>query len=312
MYGESLMKKAWILIGLLILFGAACSSCQHQDNDSKKKEPVQDESAINTLFGQSAIQPVVKPHKVDVDIADKPIQGEDLNKLLPHLNNFVNLTSYKGILTFDDGPHPKTTQLILENLHTARVQKAIFFLVGYRMMEYPFLVKLIDQYGYEIGYHSMFHQEYDSISEKEICQDIASFKKLLNNTLSKEYPLQYARPLHSVIYKQNSAYISETKKGKYTEITFTDTFYKNNIDKSWLQALNKNDLKVMLWHADFNDWNNPMNINKIQYFCKGNINQTWLFHEMPLHFEIMAAFDNKIDKKLPIFLNQLYRLIENQ
>jgi len=37
-----------------------------------------------------------------------------------------------------------------------------------------------------------------------------------------------------------------------------------------------------------------------------------LFHEMPLHFEIMAAFDNKINQKLPVFLNQFYRMIEEQ
>jgi peptidoglycan/xylan/chitin deacetylase (PgdA/CDA1 family) len=300
------MKKIWILLGLFILFGVACTSCQHQGNDVGQDNKKQDESAITTLFGQSETLPAVESQTDNGP--DQAKQLENLNELPPNQNNYVNLSTYKGVLTFDDGPHPKTTQVILENLHTANVQNAVFFLVGYRMLEYPYLVQLIDHYGYEIGYHSMFHQELDIISEKKICQEIRSFKKLLNNILLKDYPLKYARPLHSVFIDQVFSYISDTKMGKYSTYKYKETFYQSVLNKNWLQAVKRENLSIMLWHVDFNDWNNPIDLNQMRYFYKGDIEQMWLFHEMPLHFEIMAAFDNKIDQKLPIFLNQLYRM----
>jgi len=305
------MIKNYILIILIILFGVACSSCQHQWSDSDSTDSNHNESAITTLFGQVDVQPPVHSTTEQMYRNVQAMTEKDLNEFSHSINNDINLSSFKGILTFDDGPHPKTTQLILENIHTARVKKAIFFLVGYRMLEYPYLVELIDRYGYEIGYHSMFHQEYKTISVDVIQKDIKNFKKLLNNILSKDYPLKYARPLHSLI-NQKSSYISDTRMGKYALFKFNGTFYQNILDKNWLVALKLENLETMLWHADFNDWNNSMDINHIRYFYKGNINQMWLFHEMPLHFEIMAAFDNRIDQKLPIFLNQLYRMNQKQ
>ncbi|MEO6969926.1 MAG: glycosyltransferase, partial [Chthoniobacterales bacterium] len=59
-------------------------------------------------------------------------------------------------LTFDDGPDPKWTPLVLDLLK-ARGVKAAFFLVGVNAEKYPDLVRRIVAEGHEIGNHTYYH-----------------------------------------------------------------------------------------------------------------------------------------------------------
>lgn len=59
-------------------------------------------------------------------------------------------------LTFDDGPHPKTTRQVLEIL--ARTEhKATFFLVGRKARLYPDVVREIHEAGHALGLHGYEH-----------------------------------------------------------------------------------------------------------------------------------------------------------
>jgi peptidoglycan-N-acetylglucosamine deacetylase len=59
-------------------------------------------------------------------------------------------------LTFDDGPHPKTTRQVLEIL--ARTgHKATFFVVGRKVRLYPDVVREIHAAGHAIGLHGYHH-----------------------------------------------------------------------------------------------------------------------------------------------------------
>jgi peptidoglycan/xylan/chitin deacetylase (PgdA/CDA1 family) len=60
-------------------------------------------------------------------------------------------------VTFDDGPHPESTPLILDLLkkHGA---KATFFLVGRHAEKHPELTKRILSEGHEVGFHSYAHK----------------------------------------------------------------------------------------------------------------------------------------------------------
>ena len=63
----------------------------------------------------------------------------------------------KGMwLTFDDGPDPETTPMILELLEKAGV-RATFFLIGEKGRRYPELVRAIAAGGHSIGNHSASH-----------------------------------------------------------------------------------------------------------------------------------------------------------
>jgi peptidoglycan/xylan/chitin deacetylase (PgdA/CDA1 family) len=60
------------------------------------------------------------------------------------------------VLTFDDGPHPGTTEAILEVLDRECV-KASFFMVGREAAAHPVLARKVLAHGHTVGHHSMTH-----------------------------------------------------------------------------------------------------------------------------------------------------------
>ena len=61
-----------------------------------------------------------------------------------------------AILTFDDGPDPVYTPLLLDVLAVAGV-RATFFCVGEAARRHPELVRRIDAEGHAVGHHSLTH-----------------------------------------------------------------------------------------------------------------------------------------------------------
>ncbi len=61
-----------------------------------------------------------------------------------------------GILTFDDGPHPVYTPLILDLLDQYQI-KAIFFCIGKNAEAHPEIVRRIAESGHLIGNHTFYH-----------------------------------------------------------------------------------------------------------------------------------------------------------
>jgi peptidoglycan/xylan/chitin deacetylase (PgdA/CDA1 family) len=60
------------------------------------------------------------------------------------------------VLTFDDGPHPSTTAMILATLAHECV-KATFFIVGREAEAHPDYVRRVAAEGHTVGHHSMTH-----------------------------------------------------------------------------------------------------------------------------------------------------------
>ena len=60
------------------------------------------------------------------------------------------------LLTFDDGPHPESTPMVLELLKEYNA-RAIFFVVGARIQRAPHLLNKILDEGHAIGNHSYSH-----------------------------------------------------------------------------------------------------------------------------------------------------------
>jgi peptidoglycan/xylan/chitin deacetylase (PgdA/CDA1 family) len=67
-----------------------------------------------------------------------------------------NPTGKSVALTFDDGPDPQTTPLLLEKLAVHRFP-ATFFVTGARARQYPELISQILAAGHTIGNHSYDH-----------------------------------------------------------------------------------------------------------------------------------------------------------
>jgi peptidoglycan/xylan/chitin deacetylase (PgdA/CDA1 family) len=62
------------------------------------------------------------------------------------------------VLTFDDGPHPLYTKMVLDALE-AHCTRATFFMVGFRAMTAPAMVRDIARRGHTIGTHTWSHQD---------------------------------------------------------------------------------------------------------------------------------------------------------
>jgi peptidoglycan-N-acetylglucosamine deacetylase len=74
-------------------------------------------------------------------------------------------------LTFDDGPHPRTTPLILDVLRQERVP-ATFFVLGKHAERWPDLVRRAADEGHEVGNHGFAHQRLHFAGRSRVRQDL--------------------------------------------------------------------------------------------------------------------------------------------
>jgi peptidoglycan/xylan/chitin deacetylase (PgdA/CDA1 family) len=70
----------------------------------------------------------------------------------------VPLADHEVILTFDDGPDPKTTPAILDALK-AQCVKATFFAIGKQADAYPDVLKREAAEGHNVAYHTYTHPQ---------------------------------------------------------------------------------------------------------------------------------------------------------
>ena len=74
-------------------------------------------------------------------------------------------------LTFDDGPNPDATPLILDTLREKKV-RATFFILGSHAERWPELVRRISREGHQIGNHGYFHRKLQFKSPFYVSRDI--------------------------------------------------------------------------------------------------------------------------------------------
>ena len=97
----------------------------------------------------------------------------------------------KIALTFDDGPHPIYTPLLLEGLRERKV-KATFFLMGSAVEQYPELVKEMAEDGHLIGNHTYHHVSLARADEALIEKEVYTVNELLEQTTGQSP--QFIRP----------------------------------------------------------------------------------------------------------------------
>jgi peptidoglycan/xylan/chitin deacetylase (PgdA/CDA1 family) len=96
-------------------------------------------------------------------------------------------------LTFDDGPYPFYTPLLLHVLERSRVP-ATFFIVGRSAQEFPELVSRIVDSGDEIGNHTFNHYTLTALTDADIATQIQRDGALLEQFTGR--PLTLFRPPH--------------------------------------------------------------------------------------------------------------------
>lgn len=124
-------------------------------------------------------------------------------------------------LTFDDGPHPVYTPIILDILREYGIH-ATFFMVGENAQEYPELVRRIQREGHEIGNHTYRHANLQKQTAAGIRREI---------TLAEDAILQIGDQRTKLLRPPGGLY-----------------------NESVCEAARALDYTVILWTVDTRDW----------------------------------------------------------
>ncbi len=126
-------------------------------------------------------------------------------------------------LTFDDGPYPVFTPLLLDVLRDLHVP-ATFFLIGKDAEQWPDLTRRIEADGNEIADHTYTHPNLDQESADEVRKEI----------------LEGGATLWALTHDPGARTLMRPPHGRYTERT--------------LQIAQQLGYSVVLWTDDSGDW----------------------------------------------------------
>lgn len=97
----------------------------------------------------------------------------------------------KIAITFDDGPHPQYTELLLDGLKERGV-KATFFVTGEHAELHPEVIKRMSEEGHLIGNHTYSHIQLRSNNREEFKEQLVKTNKIISDITGKE--VLYVRP----------------------------------------------------------------------------------------------------------------------
>lgn len=97
----------------------------------------------------------------------------------------------KIALTFDDGPHPVYTPLLLDGLAKRKV-KATFFITGENAENYPDLVKRMQEEGHLIGNHTYSHIQLTAENREKFKGELVKTNQIIENLTGEG--VTYVRP----------------------------------------------------------------------------------------------------------------------
>jgi peptidoglycan-N-acetylglucosamine deacetylase len=126
-------------------------------------------------------------------------------------------------LTFDDGPYPVSTPLLLDELHDLHVP-ATFFLIGHTGREFPQLARRIVAARDQIANHTLTHPNLEHLNPSAIRAQLADAARILQRYTRDPSPSSMMRP----------------PGGRYTVQTIAD--------------VQRDGYDVILWNDDPGDW----------------------------------------------------------
>ena len=108
----------------------------------------------------------------------------------PYVITRRGAVDHKIALTFDDGPDPVYTPLILDALREAKVP-ATFFIIGSNAQMHPELLRQMVNEGHEIGNHTFTHPNISSISPRQFQLELSATQHLLASEVGR----------HSILFR---------------------------------------------------------------------------------------------------------------
>lgn len=159
-----------IVVVLLLLMGTVWSAGKEQE-------------AVQTIGNKAA----------------RLVAGEGMIRLMEQELMEQSQAHPEVALTFDDGPSPKYTPLLLDGLKERNV-RATFFLLGQNVKENQELVQRMQAEGHLLGNHTYNHVQLNKIPETTARQEILKTNNEIYEATGK-YP-EYMRPPYGA-WKKN-------------------------------------------------------------------------------------------------------------
>ncbi len=177
-------------------------------------------------------------------------------------------------LTFDDGPHRKYTDEILDILKQYEI-KATFFVIGKNAETYPDKLKRISDEGHEIGNHTYSHITAEKTGKSNFKSELEKTHGIIKRITGKE----------PVLFRPPTGYCNTLAVKSATEM----------------------DYKIIMWTVDTKDWahSSKESIEKTvrSHVCGGSI---ILFHD---YITAPSPTPNALSKIIPELLEEGYRFV---
>lgn len=179
---------------------------------------------LRLAFHGSKLQPALVTPQMDAQQAVSPSFSGKIKRALKERVSYEREGRPKLVaLTFDDGPYPYTTPLLLDMLKSLGV-KATFFLIGHDAQQWPELTQRIHEDGHELADHTYSHPNLDEESDAQVRSEIQQGRDVLSALVPDPALRSLFRPPH----------------GRYTVET--------------VRVAQSLGYKVVLWNDDAGDW----------------------------------------------------------
>jgi peptidoglycan-N-acetylglucosamine deacetylase len=109
-------------------------------------------------------------------------------------------------LTFDDGPHPKNTEVLIKIL-SERIVPSTFFVLGQNVKRWPDILRLMHEAGHEIGNHGWSHTSFETLGDADILQELSETNELIRDVASQDCSIY--RPPYGAITERQQMLIAE-------------------------------------------------------------------------------------------------------
>jgi peptidoglycan-N-acetylglucosamine deacetylase len=141
----------------------------------------------NDPYWQAAQREVYKtPENLLAQDAAERHRNTPLPKLIRGSHRLKSL-----LLTFDDGPHPRSTPELLKILEEEKVP-ATFFVIGKMAEKHPELVKAIAKGGHTVANHSFSHVTLTKFPRDDIRTEYRANNDLVEKIIGKK--MEFCRP----------------------------------------------------------------------------------------------------------------------
>lgn len=183
-------------------------------------------------------------------------------------------SSMKIALTFDDGPHPIYTPLILDILNEYGI-KATFFMVGENVKLYPDIAMRVLNEGHEIGNHTYSHPHLVNMNYGTLLDEVLECEDEIFKL--SEYKPRLFRPPGGIL------------------------------GENILKASEKLEYNVILWNVDTRDWANTPSDDIVENVITNTDNgDIILMHD---YISYNSPTPDALQKLIPRLIEEGYKFV---